>query len=114
MPIDWTVALTHVDSDRRLLAELAGMFSEDCPRLLLEARESIAQADCEKLERVAHTLKGRLAFFGVHDVRDGAMQLETMGRLCDLKDAPETLAGIEADIARIIPEFDELSREQEL
>jgi HPt (histidine-containing phosphotransfer) domain-containing protein len=107
------VALTHVDSDRRLLAELAGMFSQDCPRLLLEVRESIVQEDYERLERVAHTLKGRLAFFGVHDVRDKAMLLETMGRMHELHEAQETLAEIEADIARITPEFDALSREQE-
>lgn len=113
MPINWTVALTHVDSDRRLLAELAEMFSQDCPRLLLEARESIVQEDYQKLERVAHTLQGRLAFFGVHDVRDKALRLETMGRIHSLNEALETLAEIEADIALIIPEFDTLSREQE-
>jgi two-component system, sensor histidine kinase and response regulator len=112
MPIDWTEALTHVDSDRSLLAELAEMFSQDCPRLLIEARESIAQEDYERLERVAHTLQGRLAFFGVHDVRDKAMRLETMGRMHGLGEAPETLAEIEAAIALIIPEFDTLSREQ--
>jgi hypothetical protein len=46
-------------------------------------------------------------------VRDKAMLLETMGRMHELHEAQETLAEIEADIARITPEFDALSREQE-
>ncbi len=113
MPIDWTVALTHVDSDKGLLAELAEMFSQDCPRLLLEARESIAKKDYDGLERFAHTLKGRLAFFGVNDLREKALQLEAMGRTHALTGALESLAEIEADLQRIIPEFDALSREHE-
>jgi len=112
MPIDWTIALVHVDGDRQLLVELAALFAQDCPRLLLEARESIAQNDHSKLERAAHTLKGRLAFFGIHDLRDKALRLETMGRMQAPDEAPEALAEIEAGIESIIPEFIALSREQ--
>jgi two-component system, sensor histidine kinase and response regulator len=112
MSFDWTVALTFVDNDRRLLAELASMFTQDCPRLAIKMRESMDRKDFSELERAAHTLKGRLAFFGVHDIRDKALRLETMGRLQVLDGAPELLAEIEAEINRIIPEFDALSREQ--
>jgi two-component system, sensor histidine kinase and response regulator len=112
MSIDWTIALVHVDGDKQLLAELAAMFAQDCPRLLLEARESIAQMDHSSLERAAHTLKGRLAFFGIHDLRDKALRLETMGRMQLSDEASESLAEIEAGIERIIPEFNALSREQ--
>jgi two-component system, sensor histidine kinase and response regulator len=110
--IDWTIALVHVDGDKQLLAELAVMFVQDCPRLLMEARESIAQMDHSKLERAAHTLKGRLAFFGIHDLRDKALRLETMGRAQLSDQAPELLAEIETEIEFIIPGFNDLSREQ--
>jgi two-component system, sensor histidine kinase and response regulator len=112
MPIDWAIALVHVDGDNQLLAELATMFVQDCPRLLLEARESIAQMDHSKLERAAHTLKGRLAFFGIHDLRDKALRLETIGRMQLSGEARESLAEVEAGIELIIPEFNALSREQ--
>jgi two-component system, sensor histidine kinase and response regulator len=112
MSIDWTIALVHVDGDKQLLAELAAMFAQDCPRLLLEARESIAQMDYPKLERAAHTLKGRLAFFGIHDLRDKALRLETIGRMQLLDGARESLAEVEAGIESILPEFSALSREQ--
>jgi two-component system, sensor histidine kinase and response regulator len=112
MPIDWTMALAYVDNDRQLLAELAAMFLQDTPNLLLKAREAIEQDDFSGLERAAHTLKGRLAFFGIDFLRDRALRLESMGRLRLLDDAPELLAEIEAEIERILPEFDALSREQ--
>jgi HPt (histidine-containing phosphotransfer) domain-containing protein len=112
MPIDWTMALAYVDNDRKLLAELAAMFSQDSPGLLLKARDAIMGDDSSVLERVAHTLKGRLAFFGIDFLRDKASRLETMGRLRVLDDAQELLAEIQAEIERILPEFDALSREQ--
>jgi HPt (histidine-containing phosphotransfer) domain-containing protein len=112
MPIDWTMALMYVDNDRKLLAELAAVFSQDSPSMLRKAQEAIAQNDSPELERIAHTLKGRLAFFGIDFLRDKALRLETIGRLRVLDDAAELLAEIESDIERILPEFDALSREQ--
>jgi HPt (histidine-containing phosphotransfer) domain-containing protein len=111
MPIDWTMALTYVDNDRILLAELAAMFLQDSPTLLGKARDAIVQNDASSLERVAHTLKGRLAFFGIDFLRDKASQLETMGRMCYLNDASELLAELETEIERILPEFEALSQE---
>jgi HPt (histidine-containing phosphotransfer) domain-containing protein len=108
MSIDWEIALGHVDGDWGLLAELAALFSQDCPRLLLEARESIQRRDHSGLERAAHTLKGRLAFFGINDLRDQALQLEMMGRAQVSEEAAESLKAIQAEIDRILPEFDSL------
>lgn len=111
MPIDWSVALTRVEGDRQLLAELAAVFSQDYRSLLLEARKSISSGDHFGLERAAHTLKGRLAFFGMENLRDRALRLEIMGRTRSLSGAGECLTGIEADVERVIPEFNALSRE---
>ncbi len=102
----------YVDNDRELLAELAAMFSNDSPGLLKKAREAVEKNDAATLERAAHTLKGRLAFFGIDYLRDKALRLETMGRLRFLEDAAELLADIENEIERILPEFDALGREQ--
>jgi HPt (histidine-containing phosphotransfer) domain-containing protein len=113
MPIDWTLALTHVDSDRRLLAELAEMFLDDCPRLLLQTREAIQKENYEELERFAHTMKGRLAFFGIGNICEKALSLETVGQACNFADALKMLEEIESDLQLIIPEFAALVREYE-
>ncbi len=106
------VALAHTDGDRQLLAELSAMFLQDYPRLLLEARDSILKNDLSGLERAAHTLKGRLAFFGVCKTRDQVLELENMARRNDLARARQLLAEVETQMEDVLPEFESLAREQ--
>jgi HPt (histidine-containing phosphotransfer) domain-containing protein len=111
--MDLDIALSHVDGDRQLLAELAALFLQDYPRLLEEIRESIPKADFAVLERGAHTLKGRLAFFGIQRIREMALGLEIMGRKHDLSQAGQSLAAIEEEMQGILPQFEDLVREQD-
>lgn len=110
--LDLDIALSHVDGDKELLAELAALFLQDYPRLLEEIRDSILKVDFLGLERGAHTLKGRLAFFGIQRVREMALRLEMIGRAHDLVQAKQSLAAIETEMGGILPEFEALAREQ--
>jgi two-component system, sensor histidine kinase and response regulator len=110
--LDLDIALSHVDGDRQLLAELAVLFLQDYPRLLEEIRDSILKADFMGIERGAHTLKGRLAFFGIQRVREMALGLEMMGRTHNVAQALHALAAIETEMRGILPEFEALAREQ--
>jgi two-component system sensor histidine kinase/response regulator len=105
------VALAHAGGDRQLLAELSAMFLQDYPRLLAEIRSSIQNADCLNLERAAHTLKGRLAFFGIRKGRERALELEMIGRMKELARAWDTFAEVEREMESILPDFEFLSRE---
>ena len=107
---DLDVALAHVDGDRQLLAELAALFVQDYPRLRDEARESILKEDHSSLERAAHTLKGRLAFFGVQKAREQSGALEMMGRIGDLSRAKQALADVEREMESVLLEFESLCR----
>jgi HPt (histidine-containing phosphotransfer) domain-containing protein len=108
--LDLDVALAHVDGDRQFLVELAALFVQDYPRLRDEARESILKGDHSCLERVAHTLKGRLAFFGVQQGREQATALEMMGRMGDLSRANQALADVEREMESVLLEFESLCR----
>jgi HPt (histidine-containing phosphotransfer) domain-containing protein len=110
--LDKDAALAHVDGDTELLSELAAMFVQDYPRLVGEARQGIRQADSALLERAAHTLKGRLAFFGITMLRDALIDLEAMGRERQLSRASQLLTHIEAAMEPILQEFEILTREQ--
>ena len=110
--MDLGIALSHVDGDRQLLAELAELFLQDYPRLLEEIRNSIPKADFVTLERGAHTLKGRLAFFGIQRIREMALALEEMGKTHDIARASQSLVAIQNEMEGILPEFESLSREQ--
>jgi two-component system, sensor histidine kinase and response regulator len=109
--LDLKVALSHVDDDLQLLSELAVMFLEDYPHLIDESHAAIARHDCAVLERSAHTLKGRLAFFGITKLHGNLVQLETMGREKDLRFSPQTLSAIEDGMAPILTEIKALIKE---
>lgn len=104
--------MAHVDGDQDLLVELAAMFIEDYPRLLMELKTSIAQSDPSTVERIAHTLKGRLAFFGITKGTVQATELEEMGRSCNLAGAPKTLAAMENGLEAVLLEFKLLFQKQ--
>ena len=110
--LDIDVALAHAGGDREFLSELASMFVQDYPRWVDEAGEAILEKNHVVLERAAHTLKGRLAFFGIAKLRDQLAELEKMGREQDLSQALPALIYIKAEMEAILPEFKPLIREQ--
>ncbi len=111
--MDLSIALAHVEGDLQLLAELAAMFVCDYPRFLDEAHESILRSDYATVEREAHTLKGRMAFFGILPLSEKAFELEMMGRKQDLSRALQLLSEIDAEMKSILPQFESLAREQQ-
>jgi hypothetical protein len=60
---DRAAALAVVEGDAELLAEQAGLFIADGPRLLAEVQEAAARSDSQALERTAQTLKGSVSAF---------------------------------------------------
>ena len=112
--LDLDVALAHVDGDLKLLKELSAIFLQDYPNLLDEAKKSIQKADYESLERAAHTLSGRFAFFGLVRAREWASELEMTGRKKDMNRALEAFAGIEAEMKSLLPQLESFVQEQGL
>ena len=113
MPINSVTALEYVDGDSSLLRELAALFVEDYPRLFRELGDAVGALDYPTVERVAHTLKGRLAFFGMEAERNLALALELKGKECKLDEAGRLLEDLNAAIVETIPEFRDLARESE-
>jgi HPt (histidine-containing phosphotransfer) domain-containing protein len=110
--MDLDISLSHVDGDMAFLAELAEIFLQDYPRLMEEMRHSIQQGNHSDLERAAHTLKGRLAFFGLNRMRDKAFALEMMARERNSENTVRVLAELESSMESILPEFKSLVRDQ--
>jgi CheY-like chemotaxis protein/HPt (histidine-containing phosphotransfer) domain-containing protein len=93
--------LTRVGGDRDLLAEMAALFREDCPKTLGALRQAVKAGDAHKVQTIAHALKGAVATFGAEAAFDAARDLETMGRRCDLGGAEAGLALLEREIPRL-------------
>jgi PAS domain S-box-containing protein len=98
---DRAAAMERVGGDASFLAELAGMFLADCPRLMAEIREAIDRNDADALRNAAHTLKGAVANFGSSETHDVSSRLEAMGRDGELRGAGQSLGALTEAIGRL-------------
>jgi two-component system sensor histidine kinase/response regulator len=98
--LDREAILERVGGDIEFFQEIAGLFAEDCPKLLTEIRTAISTRDPEALQRAAHTLKGSVSNFGAEPARLAALRLEMLGRNGDLTEAPEACSALEQEMQR--------------
>lgn len=82
-------ALSRLDGDSALLAELARLFMQEGPKLLESLKTAIAERDSRGVEIQAHTLKGSISTFGPSHVHHLAFALEQKGRAGDLTGVDE-------------------------
>ena len=109
--LDRNALMERVDGDVDFLQEIAGLFLEDCPKLLADIRSAVTGGDAHGLEHAAHTLKGSISNFGAEPARQAALRLEALGRSGDLKPAPEALSTLEEEVQRFTTALGALSRE---
>lgn len=99
--LDWPRMMARVDGDRGLLAEMAELFLNECPKHLSAVRDATARRDAKALERAAHTLKSSVGNFAAEAALEAALRLEMMGQKGDLTHAEEAHAALEEEIKRI-------------
>lgn len=109
--LDRDAILERVGGDVEFLQELAGIFSEDSPKLLQQIRTAIASGDPHGLEHAAHTLKGSIANFGAETARETAFRLEVLGRNGDLAPAPEICSVLEGQVAQFTDALNSLAHQ---
>jgi two-component system sensor histidine kinase/response regulator len=107
--LDQAAALAQMDGDPDLLAEMAGVLLQDCPRQLAAIRTAITHGDSKLLERTAHKLKGSLGIFGAKQAFEAALCLENMASEGDLIRAEEAFAVLEVALKRLTPDLEGLA-----
>ena len=107
--LDQAAALAQMDGDPDLLAEMAGVLLQDCPRQLAAIRTAITHGDSKLLERTAHKLKGSLGIFGAKQAFEAALCLESMASEGDLIRAEEAFAVLEVALKRLTPDLEGLA-----
>jgi two-component system sensor histidine kinase/response regulator len=101
--LDLAAAGRRIGADPELLAEIAGLFVEQYPKLLAEMDRAVALGDGTSLERVAHSLKGAVANFGADAAVNDADRIETLGHAGDFVAAREAVALLRNELERIRP-----------
>ena len=107
--LDERRALASVDGDVGLLAEVAGLFVEECPRFMARIAGAMGERDAHELERAAHALKGSASNFGAYPVVEIASRLEMMGKEGDLAGGAEVLAALEQELPRLKGALEDLA-----
>ncbi|MBA4062532.1 MAG: hypothetical protein C0501_02275 [Isosphaera sp.] len=98
---DRAAALTRLGGDEALLAELAGLFREEAPRMLAEIRDALSAGDAAGVRRTAHGLKGSAGYVGAPRTVEAARRLELLGESGDLAAAPDALGTLEAEVEQL-------------
>jgi two-component system, sensor histidine kinase and response regulator len=94
-------ALARVGGDQMLLADLARIFCDQCPRLLAEVRGAVGRKNLVDLKRATHSLRSAIATFAAQEATDAAAKLEGFSRPEDFDSAPEALRNLESNVARL-------------
>ena len=84
---DRVAALGNLGGDEALLAEVLGLFLDDCPRLMTEIRAAVDSVDAPALGRLAHTVSGVAGNFEAPAIVGPARRLQAMAKSGDLAGA---------------------------
>jgi two-component system sensor histidine kinase/response regulator len=109
---DTAEALSRVEGDRELLAELIDLFLSEVPRVLSEMQHALALRDAQAIERAAHTLRGSVASFSARTAVQAALSVETLARAGDLDGVGSALAALEGELGQLERDLTR-AREQE-
>lgn len=101
-PVDFSAALRWVDGDHALLAELIGIFLEDCPRRLRELEQAVKESNAVGIRQAAHSLKGMVACFSTRSAHGLANEMEGLGKAGDLSKTSDLLATLLLEFARVM------------
>jgi len=106
--LELEVALSRVGGDAELLKEIASLFLEEYPKVLMDLRDALTREDGRLLERTAHGLKGSVSNFGARAAVEAAIRLENMGRARQFNEVDRALNTLEHALAALRPELESL------
>jgi PAS domain S-box-containing protein len=110
---DPEVALARVGGDQALLADLAKIFCEQCPRLMAGVEIGISQRSILDVKRAAHSLRSAIATFAADEASGVAARLEGFSRPEDFNDAPGILKDLETRVERLRKDLEIFAAEHE-
>ena len=90
--------LAVVQGDRTLAAELAQIFLEELQPRMLEMREAIRTKDANRLQSVAHALKGSSGSVSAPRVAAGAGSLEALARTGQMNGAEQLFEAMAVEV----------------
>lgn len=103
MVFNHSVALEQMDGDAEMLTELASLFLDDCPELLMEVKRAYEERDPAGLSQAAHSLKGSVSNFGARRAYNAAFRVEQSARVSNWDDCGAACRQLESEIELLCP-----------
>jgi PAS domain S-box-containing protein len=96
--VDFDLALTQVPGGIEVLKDLAGIFLTECPKLLKDLRQGLADEDVEATQRAAHTLKGAARILAANRLTEITSEFELLAKNRQLETIRSRVEEIEAAV----------------
>ena len=110
--MDVEAALSRLEGDLILLQEIAQHCLAEAPSMMSAIRKAVTDGDATALTKAAHKLSGTVSEFVAKSVAEAAQQLEAMGKMGVLDQAPDALVRLEEAMDRLTPALGTLARHQ--
>jgi HPt (histidine-containing phosphotransfer) domain-containing protein len=94
--------IARLGGDEDLARQLVTLFIGECPQMMAQVRDSVAQGTPDLVRRAAHAFKGSVANFLTDGPTVTAFALERIGRDGRLEEAPAVLATLERQVDALI------------
>jgi HPt (histidine-containing phosphotransfer) domain-containing protein len=91
----------YLGHDDVVILTVVRSFLADAPMRLATMQAALRAGDAPTLERLAHSLKGIVAFFAAAATLGAACELERIAKTRDLQHAPAAGAALESELARL-------------
>ena len=109
---DAAATLRNIGGDAALLEELVELFLQRYRTMLEAIRAALDDRDHVAVEQAAHALKGTASNLCASEVVSSAGQLEALGRLGTLADAPMICTQLEAAVLRLVSTLEATQQRQ--
>ncbi|HRX82532.1 MAG TPA: response regulator, partial [Pirellulaceae bacterium] len=96
--VDFDVALTQVPGGIDVLRDLARIFLMECPKLLKDLRQGLADENVEATQRAAHTLKGAARILAASRLTEISSEFEVLAKERQVETIRSRLHEIEAAV----------------
>jgi signal transduction histidine kinase/CheY-like chemotaxis protein/tetratricopeptide (TPR) repeat protein len=99
--MDWGAALDRIGGREDLLKQMVKLFYKESGKLMPALETAIGQQDAEKVQRLAHSVKGSASCFAAPAAISAATRVEFMGRDQELTGAEEAFTLLEREMERL-------------
>jgi two-component system, sensor histidine kinase and response regulator len=98
---DEAALLTLVGGDDELMQEIIDLYLAEYPRLMRDIHAAVAGEDARALNFAAHALKGSVGNMAASRSYNAALELETLARAGNLREARASMATLARELARL-------------